>query len=259
MTTDSTTNLNTGALTIDPILESDNNTLNSRPMRQEEMGNATNKPNEFEKQEDGSSEEEGGNMITQLISTLLGQLSRPDGSIDVEAITDLLGSLIIQRPDGTYDFSGVTDLLRGFFGGDDGGGSDIGAFLGGIAGAFLQGVANPPGAKGVGILTGNLLSGILPSLSALPPNEDGETPPGSDPIGFVAGFLRSFLAGNSAYLSGNGSSLNSSGNYSGGGNKTDGSQKGGSKFSVIKAVISGITSILTASSGASSSKGSENW
>lgn len=31
-------------------------------------------------------------------------------------------------------------------GGEDGGGSDFGAFIGGLAGAFLRGIANPPGA-----------------------------------------------------------------------------------------------------------------
>ncbi|KAL3265267.1 hypothetical protein HHI36_009480 [Cryptolaemus montrouzieri] len=124
--------------------------LINKTSRQVELINSTLRnqlATQLEAQEEGESEEEGGNMITGLISALLGGLSRPDGSIDVEAITGLLGSLSVQRPDGTYDFMGITDLLRGFFGGGDGGGgSDIGSFVGGLTGALLQGLANPPGA-----------------------------------------------------------------------------------------------------------------
>ncbi|XP_050507886.1 DNA ligase 1-like [Diabrotica virgifera virgifera] len=126
---------------------------------------------EKESQEsDESSEEddeEDENMVTGILSALLGGLSKPDGGIDLDAIVGLIGSLSTQNDDGSYDFSGLTELLKGFFGGggDGGGGSDIGAFAGGLLGAIIKGIANPPGGKGVGVLTAKLLSGILPALS----------------------------------------------------------------------------------------------
>ncbi|CAG9836074.1 unnamed protein product [Diabrotica balteata] len=125
---------------------------------------------EKESQEsDESSEEddEDMNMVTGILSALLGGLSKPDGGIDLDAIVGLIGSLSTQNDDGSYDFSGLTELLKGFFGGggDGGGGSDIGAFAGGLLGAVIKGIADPPGGKGVGVLTAKLLSGILPALS----------------------------------------------------------------------------------------------
>ncbi|CAG9861567.1 unnamed protein product [Phyllotreta striolata] len=151
---------------------------------------------EKESDEEGSSEEEEDmNMVTGILSALLGGLSKPDGSIDLDAIVGLVGSLSTQNEDGTYDFQGITDLLKGFFGGggDGGGGSDIGAFTGGLLGAVIKGIANPPGGKGVGILLAKILGGILPALSVQPP-EDGKPslvkPGGLDIGGFLSGFLK---------------------------------------------------------------------
>ncbi|XP_044749040.1 uncharacterized protein LOC123309827 isoform X2 [Coccinella septempunctata] len=232
----------------DPVLDPLNDTENeirlmNRTSRQE-LKNSTSTGSQLgvqlEAQEEGESDEEEGNMITGLIGALLGGILKPDGSIDTEAITGLLGSLSTQNPDGTFDFMGVTDLLRGFFGGGDGGGgSDIGSFVGGLVGALLQGIANPPGAKGVGKLTGSVVAGILPSLSAPPLDENGEPQAGIDPFGFVGGFLKTFL---------NGSSTSTAP-----ANQTDTGKGNKSKFSIFKAIISTITSLFSASSGSSSS------
>ncbi|XP_050507890.1 uncharacterized protein LOC114325157 [Diabrotica virgifera virgifera] len=156
---------------------------------------------EKESQEsDESSEEddeEDENMVTGILSALLGGLSKPDGGIDLDAIVGLIGSLSTQNDDGSYDFSGLTELLKGFFGGggDGGGGSDIGAFAGGLLGAIIKGIANPPGGKGVGVLTAKLLSGILPALSVEPSDDDmggkfGVKPGGLDIGGFLGGFVK---------------------------------------------------------------------
>ncbi|XP_018561399.1 uncharacterized protein LOC108903643 [Anoplophora glabripennis] len=202
----------------------------SNRLPRQEFNETINDP-EFESQEEGSSEEEG-NMVTGLISAFLGGLSRPDGSIDLEAIVGLLGSLSTQNDDGSYDFQGLTDLLRGFFGGggDEGGGSDIGSFLGGLLGAVIKGVANPPGAKGAGIFTGKVITGILPALSGPPPADDMDMamnkPQGLDSGGFLSGLLKTIL------------------NSSGGGND----QGGGGGSNLFKVIFQLITSVLSASS-----------
>ncbi|XP_072384663.1 uncharacterized protein [Diabrotica undecimpunctata] len=158
---------------------------------------------EKESQEsDESSEEddEDMNMVTGILSALLGGLSKPDGGIDLDAIVGLIGSLSTQNDDGSYDFSGLTELLKGFFGGggDGGGGSDIGAFAGGLLGAVIKGIADPPGGKGVGVLTAKLLSGILPALSVQPSDDDkggkfGVKPGGLDIGGFLGGFVKTIF------------------------------------------------------------------
>ncbi|KAK9875878.1 hypothetical protein WA026_009665 [Henosepilachna vigintioctopunctata] len=229
---------------LDPFNAVENNSSSTNRTLRQESGNssASDSPfgNQIENQEEEEEEGGGDNMITGLISALLGGLSRPDGSIDVEAITGLLGSLSMQNPDGSYNFMGLTDLIRGFFGGGDGGGgSDIGSFLGGLVGALLQGFANPPGAKGVGKFTGSVVGTLLPSLSAMPPKEDGEPQGGIDPLGFAGGFIKTFF--------------NTSSASSAPANSTQGREGGKSKYSIFKAIVSTITSIFTSSSGSSSS------
>ncbi|XP_045480993.1 uncharacterized protein LOC123685382 [Harmonia axyridis] len=239
---------------LDPLNDTENDIFLMNRTSRQESSNSTKFESQLgvqlEAQEEESDEEEG-NMISGLIGALLGGILRPDGGIDVEAITGLLGSLSTQNPDGTYDFMGVTELLRGFFGGGDGGGgSDIGSFVGGLVGALLQGIANPPGAKGVGKLTGSVVAGILPSLSAPPLDENDEPQSGIDPFGFVGGFLKTFL---------NGSSTSTAP-----ANETDTGKGNKSKFSIFKAIISTITSLFSASSGSSSCMptmlcGNQSW
>ncbi|KAJ8915921.1 hypothetical protein NQ315_015536, partial [Exocentrus adspersus] len=177
-----------------------NEEIETSRLPRQELNDTRSDP-EFESQEESSEEE--GNMVTGLLSAFLGGFSRPDGSIDLEAIVGLLGSLSTQNDDGTYDFQGLTDLLRGFFGGggDEGGGSDIGSFLGGLLGAVIKGVANPPGSKGAGIFTGKVVTGILPALSAPPPPADemnmGNKPQGLDSGGFLTGLLKTVLSSSS--------------------------------------------------------------
>ncbi|KAJ3659173.1 hypothetical protein Zmor_010876 [Zophobas morio] len=231
---------------LDPVLVDDgDNSTSNRTIRQEsnevdiDVNNNGTNNKEKESQESEEEEEEEPDMITGLISAFLGGLSRPDGSVDVEAITGLLGSLSTQNDDGTYDFNGLTELLMSFFGGtgEDGGGSNFGAFLGGLLGAFIKGVASPPGAKGAGIFLGNLLGGVLPGLSAPAPTEEGEPQKPQPPLdsgGFLGGLLSSVF-GNLGGLSGN-----SGGDNAGGG--------GGNKFSLFKAIFSGITSVFSSSS-----------
>ncbi|KAH0810319.1 hypothetical protein GEV33_012472 [Tenebrio molitor] len=250
---ESTTQILNEKYQLDPVfLDDDGNSIMNRTTRQKESEeeeddidvNGGNK--DKENQESGEEEdEEEPDMITGLISAFLGGLSRPDGSVDVEAITGLLGSLSTQNPDGSYDFNGLTELLMSFFGGggEDGGGSDFGAFLGGILGAFIKGVANPPGAKGTGIFVGNLLTGILPALSGPAPTEEGEPQKPQPPLdsgGFLGGLLSSIF-GSSGNLSAGGSSGGDSGAGGGG---------GGSKFSLFKAIFSMITSVFSSSSAA---------
>ncbi|XP_050308132.1 uncharacterized protein LOC126744656 isoform X2 [Anthonomus grandis grandis] len=196
-------------------------------------------------QEANSSEEseEGGNMLTGLLSAFLGGLSKPDGSIDLEAIIGLLGSLSTQNPDGTYDFDGLTQLLRSFFGGSpDGGGSDIGAFAGGLLGAFIKGVANPPGPKGAGILAGKVVTGILPALSAPETNLDGhgatswKKEPPLDSGSFLTGLLKTVL----------------------GINRNEMGQKTGSKYTLFKLIFSAITGVISAASSLSSKSDWQN-
>ncbi|CAH1159911.1 unnamed protein product [Phaedon cochleariae] len=187
-----------------------------------------------EKQSQESSEEEDGNMITGLISAFLGGLSKPDGGIDLDAIVGLLGSLSTQNPDGTYDFQGLTELLRGLIGGggDEGGGSDIGAFVGGLLGAVIKGVANPPGPKGAGILTGKIFTGLLPALSG-PVDTDTMNSTKQDGLesgSFLSGLLKPILA-------------------------SSGGQDGGIKGSIIglisnlvKFLIRSVTKLISASS-----------
>ncbi|KAL1505463.1 hypothetical protein ABEB36_005030 [Hypothenemus hampei] len=215
---------------INPVLANTKNKLNeTRNPRNELMDSFEVK----ESQQQASSEEEGGNMITGLLSAFLSGLSRPDGSIDLEAIVGLLGSLSTQNDDGSYDFSGLTDLLRSFFGGSpDGGGSDIGAFVGGLAGAVLKGVANPPGAKGAGILTGKVVTGVLPALSG-PAMEMNGGDQQLDSGSFITGFLKTVLG--------------SGDNGMGQGGK-------GSKYTIIKLLMSAITGLFGAASSLSSSK-----
>ncbi|XP_064215116.1 uncharacterized protein LOC103312724 isoform X2 [Tribolium castaneum] len=203
------------------------------------------KSNDKEKEsQESDEEEEDQNMITGLLSAFLSGLSRPDGSVDVEAITGLLGSLSTQNPDGTYDFNGLTELLMSFFGGggEEGGGSDFGAFLGGLLGAFIKGVAQPPGAKGSGIFVGNLLTGILPALSGPAPTEEGQTEKPQPPLdsgGFLGGLLSSIAGSSGSFSAGS----------SGGNNNANGGG-GGSKFSLFKAIFSMITSVFSSSSAA---------
>ncbi|CAG9762809.1 unnamed protein product [Ceutorhynchus assimilis] len=186
--------------------------------------------------------------------------NKPDGSIDLEAILGLLGSLstvsneqfkdyliilfsLKQNPYGTYDFSGLSDLLRSFFGGDaGGGGSDIGAFAGGLLGAVIKGVANPPGAKGAGILAGKVVTGILPALSGPPPSmeEKGNGTTKAPPLdsgAFLTGFIKTVLG--------------SGGNGMGQGNKN-------SKYTLFKLLFSAITGVFSAASSLSSS-GKSDW
>ncbi|RZC35694.1 lysozyme-like protein [Asbolus verrucosus] len=204
---------------LDPVfLDETGNTTMNRTTRQKESNeendvevNGAMNDKEKENQESDEEEEEP-DMITGLISAFLGGLSRPDGSVDVEAITGLLGSLSTQNEDGSYDFNGLTELLMSFFGGggEEGGGSDFGAFLGGLLGAFIKGVANPPGAKGSGIFVGNLLTGVLPALSGPAPTEessDQKPQPPLDSGGFLGGLLQS-LIGSIGSLSGGGSDSN---------------------------------------------------
>ncbi|XP_060531271.1 uncharacterized protein LOC132704939 isoform X2 [Cylas formicarius] len=181
-----------------------------------------------------SSEEEEGNMVTGLISSFLSGLSTPEGGIDVEAIIGLLGSLSTQNPDGTYEFSGLTELLRSFFGGE--GGSDVGAFTGGILGAVIRGFANPPGGKGAGIFTGKVVAGLLPALSG-PATTEGETstkyPPKLDSGSFLTGFLKTLL--------------------NSGGNSTQNGYGGrNSKYNLVKGLFSLVTGVFTAASSLSS-------
>ncbi|EFA01680.2 hypothetical protein TcasGA2_TC007254 [Tribolium castaneum] len=203
------------------------------------------KSNDKEKEsQESDEEEEDQNMITGLLSAFLSGLSRPDGSVDVEAITGLLGSLSTQNPDGSYDFNGLTELLMSFFGGggEEGGGSDFGAFLGGLLGAFIKGVAQPPGAKGSGIFVGNLLTGILPALSGPAPTEEGQTEKPQPPLdsgGFLGGLLSSIAGSSGSFSAGS----------SGGNNNANGGG-GGSKFSLFKAIFSMITSVFSSSSAA---------
>ncbi|CAH0560935.1 unnamed protein product [Brassicogethes aeneus] len=187
--------------------DDDNNDVDNGTKEDENKSKeGDNKDLEKEEQVDDSSEEEG-NMVTGLLGSLLGSLSKPDGSIDLEAITSLLGSLSTQNTDGSYDFSGLTELLMGFFGGgeDGGGGSDIAGFLGGLVGAVLKGSAqNPPGGA--------------------PPSEDADSPQagGLDSGGFLGGLLQGVFAGSGGLSNSSsgisGGSSNSSGGGGGGGN-----------------------------------------
>ncbi|XP_049825649.1 uncharacterized protein LOC109608893 isoform X2 [Aethina tumida] len=244
-------------------LEDTNSTLFNDTMRfarQEEDLNETAEKKEkkeeddkeFASQIDEESSEEDENMITGLLGSLLGSLSRPDGSIDLEAITSLLGSLSTQNPDGTYNFDGLTELLMGFFGGGgEEGGSDVAAFLGGLVGAVLKGSAqNPPGGpKGVGLFTGKLVGGILPALSGPQPTVDPQSTapppaPSIDSGSFLGGLIKGVLQSSGfeglSGISGSSSGSSSGGNKGGGG--------GGSKFGIFKAIFSMITSIFTSSS-----------
>ncbi|XP_030767226.1 uncharacterized protein LOC115890987 [Sitophilus oryzae] len=205
---------------IDPLLQNITRAFNeSRNTRQETSS------------EEEESSEEDANMLTGLLSSFLGGLSRPDGTIDLEAILGLLGSLSTQNPDGTYDFSGLTELLRTFFGGTDGG-SDVGAFAGALIGAVIKGIANPPGAKGAGILSGKLASAILPALSGPPDTDDNAMkpakPPQLDSGSFLTGFIKTFLG-------------------SGGNGTTQGGGKQ-SKYTLFKLIFSAITGVFQAAS-----------
>ncbi|KAH1021109.1 hypothetical protein HUJ04_010668 [Dendroctonus ponderosae] len=213
---------------IDPIKQGNKNKINETRNPRQELDS----PEERASQEQDSSEEEGGgNMLTGLLSAFLSGLSRADGSIDIEAIIGLLGSLSSQNPDGSYDFNSLSELLRSFFGGGaDGGGSDIGAFIGGLAGASIKGVASPPGPKGAGILAGKVVTGVLPALSA-PPKDDANGPwkqePQLDSGSFLTGFLKTVLG-------------------SGGNGMNQGGK--GSTYNVFKLVFSTITGLFTSSS-----------
>ncbi|XP_044255067.1 uncharacterized protein LOC123005403 [Tribolium madens] len=232
---------------LDPVFLENIDDNTNRTIRQDDEDDVEvdkDKNNDKEKEsQESDEEEEDENMITGLLSAFLSGLSRPDGSVDVEAITGLLGSLSTQNPDGTYDFNGLTELLMSFFGGggEEGGGSDFGAFLGGLLGAFIKGVAQPPGAKGSGIFVGNLLTGILPALSGPAPTEEGQTEkpqPSLDSGGFLGGLLSSIAGSSGSFSAG-----------SSGGNNANGGG-GGSKFSLFKAIFSMITSVFSSSSAA---------
>ncbi|XP_066257521.1 uncharacterized protein [Euwallacea similis] len=225
-----------------PIINSLNFTTNQR----KKLNESRIPRRELEEKESQEEEEDGdGGGVGGLLTALLSGLSGPDGSINLDAITGLLGSLSSQNPDGTYDFTGLSDTLRGFFGGGpDGGGSDIGSFMGGLLGAVIKGLANPPGAKGAGILAGKVVTGVLPALSGPAPSEEIDSgtetklAPALDSGSFVVGFLKPFLAGS-------------------GGNGTGGNKP--SKFTVVKAVISMATGLVQSFATASSSSKSSDW
>ncbi|XP_023016928.2 uncharacterized protein isoform X1 [Leptinotarsa decemlineata] len=213
-------------------LNNSTNTINGMGRFPRQEQNDTEDDPEFasrekESQEDGS-DEGNGNMITGLLSAFLGGLSRPDGGIDLDAIVGLLGSLSTQNPDGTYDFQGLTDLLQGFFGGGDGaGGSDIEAFVGGLLGAVIKGVANPPGPKGAGILTGKIVSGILPALSAPADTGimDNKKPPQEgvlDSGSFLGGLLKTVLGASSG--------------------------SGGGRIDLVQSIVTSVKSLIISSS-----------
>ncbi|KAG5890047.1 hypothetical protein JTB14_021069 [Gonioctena quinquepunctata] len=210
-----------------------NKNLTSRYPRQEL--NETEDDPEFRNKDNQSqeddSEEGNGNMLTGLLSAFLGTLSKPDGSIDIEAIVGLLGSLSTQNPDGTYDFQGLTDLLQGFFGGGGGeGGSDVGAFVGGLLGAVIKGLANPPGPKGAGVLTGKIVSGILPALSVPDKTDDDDMPDDKKPPteevldsgSFLSGILKTIFGASSG--------------------------QGGGMINIVQSVKTSIKSLFTSSS-----------
>ncbi|XP_071056478.1 uncharacterized protein [Onthophagus taurus] len=196
-----------------------------------------------ESEEEESNESEETDFVQGLIKSFLGQLSTPEGGVDVDAIVGLIGGLSVPKDDGTYDFSGLTETLQSFLDpGEDGMGSDVGAFLGGLVGAFIQGVARPPGAKGSGILAGNLVAQILPALSAPAPMGEATEQPPKQPnldIGsFLGGFIKTFLG-----ASGNNNNNNGNGQAHPFANI---------KQTLFKSVFSGISSIFVKPSGASS-------
>ncbi|XP_031341274.1 uncharacterized protein LOC116169343 [Photinus pyralis] len=179
---------------------------------------------------------DGGGLLGAIISGFLGSLSNPEGGVDIDAVVNVIGSLSVARTDGTYDFSGLTDTLMAFFGGgDDGGGSDVGSFVGGLAAASIAGFANPPGAKGAGSLVGNLLKQVLPAISAPDPPAPGEKPQQSG----AGGFLLNLLNG----LFGTPPDAN---------NPNPPFSFATIKSNIITAVVSAVSSILGASSSASS-------
>ncbi|XP_066154071.1 uncharacterized protein [Euwallacea fornicatus] len=227
-----------------PLINSLNSTTNEKK-KLNESRTPRRELEEKESQEEEEDEDGDGGGVGGLFTALLSGLSGPDGSINLDAISGLLGSLSSQNPDGTYDFSGLSDTLRQFFvGGSDGGGSDIGSFVGGLVGAAIKGLANPPGAKGAGILAGKVVTGVLPALSGPAPSDDTDSgtetkpAPALDSGSFVIGFLKPFLAGS-------------------GGNGTGGDKP--SKFTVIKAVISMATGLVQSFVAASSSSKSSDW
>ncbi|GJQ75265.1 hypothetical protein Trydic_g9863 [Trypoxylus dichotomus] len=156
--------------------------------------------NQEEEEDDDESEEENTDLVQSLISSFLSGLSTPEGGVDVEAIVGLIGGLSVPNDDGTYDFSGLTETIQSVLGPNaEGGGSDFGAFLGGLLGAFIQGVANPPGAKGAGKLTGRLIASFLPELSAAAPSPEEanhKREQSLDATGFFHGFIKGSSAGN---------------------------------------------------------------
>ncbi|GLV37252.1 hypothetical protein CBL_01919 [Carabus blaptoides fortunei] len=207
-----------------------------------------------EEEENPDEDDGGGGGLGGLITSFLGSLSTPEGGVDLDAVTGLLGGLSTQNDNGTFDFTGLQDTVGSLFGGgDEEGGSNVGLFLGGLLGAVIGGSAGDAGAKGAGKLVGNILSGILPGISRYPTPEDGPNGEpgiprqGLDSGGFFAGVLKSVFGGSS-----------------GGGN---GTMMGGGmskilqiKYKIFTSVFSIITKLLGASaSGSSSGAGAKKW
>ncbi|KAF5282175.1 hypothetical protein FQR65_LT02872 [Abscondita terminalis] len=179
-----------------PIFNDSLNEIDSDRIRSAREGENAMKKNESKaREEEDDDEGGGGGLLGAIISGFLGSLSKPDGGVDIDAVVSVIGSLSAMKEDGSYDFSGLTDTLDAFFGGgDDGGGSDVGSFVGGLAAASIAGIASPPGAKGAGSFVGNLLKQVLPALSAPDPSEatDGK-PQEGDAGGFLFSLLNSLF------------------------------------------------------------------
>ncbi|KAK4886589.1 hypothetical protein RN001_002860 [Aquatica leii] len=147
--------------------------------RQEKLGK--NKTEDKAREDDAEDEDDGGGggLLGAIISGFLGSLSKPDGGVDINAVVNVIGSLSTLQENGTYDFSGLTNTLSAFFGGgEDGGGSDVGSFAGGLAAASIAGIASPPGAdpsesndgKPQEGDAGGFLFSLLNSLFGTPPS-----------------------------------------------------------------------------------------
>ncbi|KAK5643210.1 hypothetical protein RI129_007055 [Pyrocoelia pectoralis] len=182
------------------------------------------------REDDDDDDGDGGGLIGAIVSGFLGSLSKPDGGVDVNAVVGVIGSLSAMQEDGSYDFSGLTDTLSAFFGGgdEDGGGSDVGSFIGGLAAAAIAGITSPPGAKGAGRLVGNLLKQVLPALSAPEPAADGSKPQQSGAGGFLFTLINSIF-----------------------GTPPDANVSKNIKSNIINLLFSTISSILGSSSSAS--------
>ncbi|KAF5289930.1 hypothetical protein FQA39_LY14939 [Lamprigera yunnana] len=185
LTTTETT-ITTDFVNIDTSINNYNNSLNEIDSNQirliREESRTKKKTNDKAREDDDDEDDDGeggGGLLGAIISGFLGSLSKPDGGVDVNAVINVIGSLSVMKEDGTYDFAGLKDTLSAFFGGDDdGGGSDVGAFVGGLAGASIAGVASPPGAESIESGdgksgegdSGGFLLNLLNSLFGIPPS-----------------------------------------------------------------------------------------